>query len=266
MEKYTKRFSAQGAKKQVANGHHAEDAKEVAAAVANGTAAATNGHAEEVASSPIQVQVTADSFDYILFHSPYGKLVQKAHARLFYNDYLAHPSRPQFANVPESVKDSDRKKNHGDKTIEKVFLGVAKEHYAQAVQPGTDVVKRCGNMYTASLYGGLASLLSNVESSELQGKRLGMYAYGSGCAASFFSLRVAGSTDEIRKQLDLKQRLASMKVVPCQEYVDAMNLREANHNAVNYTPTGSVENIWPGAYYLEHIDDKYRRTYKIASE
>lgn len=265
-EKYTKRFSSVGAKK-LTNGHvHAEDAHKIVNGNAvngngNGVAPpAANGHSEAV-----QVKVTADSFDYMLFHSPYGKLVQKGHARMFYNDYLNNPSSEKFTDVPESIKTSDKATNHGDKTIEKTFLPLAKAHYEASVVPGLDCVKRCGNMYTASLYGGLASLLSNVESETLQGKRLGLYAYGSGCAASFFSIRVAGSTAEISQKMDLKNRLAEMKVVPCQDYVDAMNLREKNHNAVDYTPEGSLDHLWPGAYYLEHIDSMYRRTYKVAA-
>ena len=38
--------------------------------------------------------------DYPVFHSPYGKMVQKAHARLVYNDFLANPDAPRYANVP----------------------------------------------------------------------------------------------------------------------------------------------------------------------
>jgi len=38
-------------------------------------------------------------------------------------------------------------------------------------------------------------------------------------------------------------------------------LREENHNAVKYAPQGAIENIWPGAYYLEGVDELYRRTY-----
>jgi len=41
-------------------------------------------------------------------------------------------------------------------------------------------------------------------------------------------------------------------------------LREENHSAAPYQPTGSTDNIWPGTYYLESIDDKYRRKYAIA--
>jgi hydroxymethylglutaryl-CoA synthase len=116
-------------------------------------------------------------------------------------------------------------------------------------------------MYTASLYGGLASLLSSVEPADLKGKTISMFAYGSGFASSFYTMTVKGDTTEIKEKLDLVNRLASMKVVPCQEYVDAMLLREKNHNAGQYTPAGSLDNIWPGAYYLEEIDAKYRRKY-----
>ncbi|KAG8721310.1 hypothetical protein FRC11_002940, partial [Ceratobasidium sp. 423] len=61
--------------------------------------------------------------------------------------------------------------------------------------------------------------------------------------------------------MDLLARLKSMKVVPVEEYVSAMALREKNHNAVGYTPEGSLDNLWPGSYYLEHIDSKYRRNW-----
>jgi len=53
-----------------------------------------------------------------------------------------------------------------------------------------------------------------------------MFSYGSGCAASFFALRVAGSTKEMSDKIQLKERLESMKVVPCTEYVSAMKVRD----------------------------------------
>jgi len=158
-----------------------------------------------------------------------------------------------------------------------------KDDYAERVAPSMRCAARCGNMYTASLYGGLASVLSTVEPQRIQGKRISMYAFGSGCASSFFTLRVKGDTSKIREKLDLISRLESMKVVPCQEFVDALTvcavfsgciyltdnqpipkLREENHNAAPYKPTGSIDNIWPGTYYLESIDEKYRRKYAIA--
>ncbi|TBU34063.1 hydroxymethylglutaryl-CoA synthase [Dichomitus squalens] len=201
--------------------------------------------------------------DYPVFHSPYGKMVQKAHARLVYNDFLANPDSPKYAQVPdrEAWLAQPYKASLTDKNLEKTFIAVAKADFEGTVEKGMRCARRCGNMYTASLYGGLASLLSSVEPAELKGKRISMFAFGSGLASSFFTIKVKGDSTEIKEKLDLVRRLESMKVVPCQEYVDALTLREKNHNAGSYVPEGSLDNIWPGGYYLESIDSKYRRKY-----
>ncbi|KAI0940763.1 ATP-dependent 5'-3' DNA helicase hcs1 [Taiwanofungus camphoratus] len=204
-----------------------------------------------------------EDVDYPVFHSPYGKMVQKAHARLVYNDFMANPKSPKYTSVPnpETILAQPYKESLTDKTLEKAFMAVAKSEFETTVEKSMKCARRCGNMYTASLYGGLASLLASVEPAELRGKRISMFAFGSGLASSFFTIRVRGDTTEIKEKMDLVQRLTSMQVVPCQEYVDALHLREKNHNAGSYTPEGSLDNIWPGGFYLESIDGKYRRKY-----
>lgn len=152
-----------------------------------------------------------------------------------------------------------------DKTVEKHFVGIADNAFKKQVLPGLSCAKRCGNMYTASLYGGLASIIANVEPQHLVNKRLGMYAFGGGCSGSFYAISVKGNTAEIREKMDLINRLQSMKVISCQEYVEAMKLREINHNSHPFVPQGSLGNLWPGAYYLKGIDSRYRRTYGIVS-
>ncbi|KAJ7862078.1 hydroxymethylglutaryl-coenzyme A synthase C terminal-domain-containing protein [Mycena leptocephala] len=204
-----------------------------------------------------------EDVDYALFHSPYGKQTIKGHARMLYNDFIAAPKAPQFANIPEpeAFLSATYVASLTDKNLEKTFVAAGKKSFAQKVDPTMACSRRLGNMYTASLYGCLASLLSTVPSAELQGKRASLYAFGGGCAGSFWTLRIKGDTSEIAEKMDLLNRLAKMKVVPCQEFVDALELRKKNHNAVSYTPEGSVANIWPGAYYLASVDDKYRRKY-----
>lgn len=167
-----------------------------------------------------------DDIDYAVFHSPYGKQVQKAFGRLLYNDFVASPDSPRFANIPspETILAMPYKATITDKNLEKTFIAASKPLYDRMVAPTMRCSKRLGNMYTASLYGCLASVLSVVEPSELEGKRLSMFGFGSGCAASFFTLRVKGDTTEIREKLNLVERLSSMKVVPCQEYVDALGV------------------------------------------
>ncbi|TDL26747.1 hydroxymethylglutaryl-CoA synthase [Rickenella mellea] len=230
----------------------------------NGSNGHANGHANGngKAADP-KAGFSLDDVDYPVFHSPYGKLVQKGHARLVYNDFLSSPSSPKFSTVasPDALLEMTHKASLTDKSIEKTFVALSGPAFKKSVSPSMHCAKRCGNMYTASLYGGLASVISTVEPEELRGKRISMFAYGSGCASSFYALRVKGDTSVIREKMDLLARLAAMKVVPCQEYVDSLKLREKNHNAGSYTPTGSLDNIWPGAYYLENIDEKYRRSY-----
>ncbi|KAJ7576975.1 hydroxymethylglutaryl-coenzyme A synthase C terminal-domain-containing protein [Mycena floridula] len=204
-----------------------------------------------------------DNVDYAIFHSPYGKQAVKGHARMIYNDFLTTPEASRFADIPnaESLLSVTHAASLSDKNIEKTFITAAKPSFAQKVDPSMACSRRLGNMYTASLYGCLASLLSTVEPAQLKGKRVSLFAFGSGCAASFFTLRVKGDTSEIRQKMDLVNRLAQMKVVPCQDFIEALALREKNHNAVGYTPQGSIDNIWPGAYYLDSVDSKYRRKY-----
>jgi hydroxymethylglutaryl-CoA synthase len=227
---------------------------------ANGHA---NGHANGVngTNGHSAAPFSLDDADFHLFHSPYGKQAQKGHARLVYNDWLLNPSRYSDVPSPESITALSYDASVTDKSVEKTFINVAKSAFKTKVGPGMAASKRCGNMYTASLYSCLASLISTVEPSEIKDKRATLFAFGSGCAASFFSVKFKGDTTEIKEKMDLISRLAAMDVVPPQEFVDALKLREKNHNAVTYTPEGSVEAIWPGAFYLEDVDSKGRRKY-----
>jgi hydroxymethylglutaryl-CoA synthase len=49
-----------------------------------------------------------------------------------------------------------------------------------------DYNKRTGNSYAASLYVGLTCLLDTT-AEDLAGKRIGLFSYGSGCVAEYFS-------------------------------------------------------------------------------
>jgi hydroxymethylglutaryl-CoA synthase len=185
-----------------------------------------NGHINGEKSS-VKVDFSIEDVDYALFHSPYGKQAVKGFARMMFNDFLAAPTSPRFANIPnpEAFLSATHAESLRDKNVEKTFIAASKPIFAQKVDPAMSCSRRLGNMYTASLYGCLASLLSNVEPTQLKGKRVSLFAFGSGCAASFFTLRVKGDTSEIREKMDLLNRLASMKVVPPQEFVDALAVR-----------------------------------------
>jgi hydroxymethylglutaryl-CoA synthase len=168
-----------------------------------------------------------EDVDYAIFHSPYGKQAIKGHARVVYNDFISDPTAARFASIPnpEAFLSASHTQSLTDKNVEKTFIAAAKSSFAKKVEPSMACSRRLGNMYTASLYGCLASLVSNVEPAQLKGKRVSLFAFGSGCAASFFAMRIKGDTTEIREKMDLLNRLANVQVVPCQDYVDALAVR-----------------------------------------
>jgi len=219
-----------------------------------------NGHANGVHSA---LETPLDRFDYMCFHSPTCKLVSKSYARLLYNDYLADPENPLFKDVPAEVKSVTYEQSITDKTVEKTFVALAKKRFAQRVQPSVEVPTQCGNMYCASVYSSLVSLISNVPSDELQGKRVTIFSYGSGLASSMFSLKVTGSVANMVEKVDLHKRLAARRVVAPEVYDEKCNLREHAHLKKNYQPKGSVDDILPGTYYLTNVDDMFRREYAV---
>lgn len=172
----------------------------------------SNGLHEDTPATPL------DRFDHVLFHSPTCKLVAKSYARLLYNDYLENPSNPAFKSVPSEIKDLDYKSSITDKTVEKTFMGLTKNAFQARVQPTIQVPTMCGNMYCASVYSALVSLLSNVTSEQLKAKRVGVFSYGSGLASSFFSFNIVGDTSGMAKHLDLQHRLDARRTVAPEVY------------------------------------------------
>ncbi|KAK6084311.1 Hydroxymethylglutaryl-CoA synthase 2 [Seiridium cupressi] len=225
--------------------------------------AAGNGHANGNGAAAGSTKTPLDRFDYLAFHSPTCKVVQKAYARLLYHDYLADPENAAFVDVPAEVRDMPYEKSLTDKVVEKTFMTLTKKRFAERVQPAIQVSTNIGNMYCASLWGGLASLVSHVDSATLQGKRIGLFSYGSGLASSFLSLRINGSTEEISKVLDIPNRLAARRELTPENYEAFCELRHQAHLQKDFIPKGDVSTIAPGTYYLEKVDDMFKRFYAI---
>ncbi|CAG8597971.1 13781_t:CDS:10 [Funneliformis mosseae] len=211
---------------------------------------------------------TVNIFDYMLFHAPYCKLVQKSYSRLFYNDFVRNPEDPFFKSV-QHFKDMSVEESLRSKDLEKAFMELSKPYYEKKVNPTLLASTQVGNMYCASLYSTLASLLSNVPADNLIGKRVGMFSYGSGLASSFFSFQIKKSVADISKILDVPNRLKSRLELTPEKFNEVMKLREEVHDQKDYVPLGDGSSIedafFSGTYYLEQIDSKWRRSYKRAA-
>lgn len=195
-----------------------------------------NGHTNGVDPK----KTSLDRFDYLAFHAPTCKLVQKSYARLLYHDYLSNADAPAFVEVAPELRDMDYEKSLTDKVVEKTFMGLTKKRFQERVNPAIQVATMCGNMYCASVWGGLASLVGHVDSKTLEGKRIGLFSYGSGLAASFMSFRVNGSVEQIAKVLDLPARLEARRVVAPETYDQVCNSEAFNDVAMHANPAIDV--------------------------
>lgn len=75
-----------------------------------------------------------------------------------------------------------------DKELEQAAIAESAEQFDCMAAPGMLLGKECGNMYAASVYASLASLVYEKKS-ELEGKRILVSSFGSGLAASIFCIR-----------------------------------------------------------------------------
>jgi len=204
---------------------------------------------------------TLDQADYVLMHSPFTKMVNKAYARVLYNDFLANGAQGKFAKVDPSLAKLTPEESYSSKDVATVFADISKPEYPAKVEPSLTLPKQLGNSYTASLYTSLLSLVANKKD-ELLNKRLLMFSYGSGLAATMFSIKVQSSVENIARVINLPDRLASRTAVEPQKFTDVLLHRQQNHSATSYKPSGLTTELFPGTYYLSQIDDLKRRHYE----
>jgi len=143
---------------------------------------------------------------------PYGKMAKKAHRHVM-----------QLEGASEAEADAS---------------------YAAEVASSLRLPSQVGNIYTGSLYLALASLLE-AEAAELEGQRIGLFSYGSGCCAEYFAGRVVKGAGAFADSLELAAPLKDRRKYTFAEY-EQIRLRdeEADKRPVNgeahELPEGSV--------------------------
>jgi hydroxymethylglutaryl-CoA synthase len=161
-----------------------------------------------------------DSIVRRCYHVPYGKMAKKAH---------------RHCMALEGKSDAQ-----------------ADASFAEEVAVSLELPSQIGNIYTGSLYLALASLL-HAEAAELEGKRVGLFSYGSGCAAEFFAGRVVPGAGKFVETLALAEPLAERRRYTIPEYEA---IRGADHE-VDRRPVG--EHLAPdGAVAFLGVDGEKR--------
>ncbi len=133
-----------------------------------------------------------DSLDYLIYHMPFTKMAHKAHKHLVEIEY-------------RDASPEDR---------EKIF----NESFNRMVTPSLKGVQEVGNIYTGSVYMGLVSLLE-AEREKVEGKKIGLFSYGSGCGAEFFLCHISKGIKKIIESLGFNEQLESRKRLTFEQYV-----------------------------------------------
>jgi hydroxymethylglutaryl-CoA synthase len=133
-----------------------------------------------------------DHLDYILYHMPFTGMARKAHRHFVDTEHV----------------DLD----------EETRQGLYTETFRTKVEPGLLGAREVGNIYTGSVYMGLASLLE-TERDRVEGKRVGVFSYGSGCGAEFFLCEFKTGVSEIIRGLRFREQLDRRKAITFEQYV-----------------------------------------------
>jgi hydroxymethylglutaryl-CoA synthase len=206
-----------------------------------------------------------NNVDYAVFHAPYNKLVQKSFGRYLFHDYQRNPAQhPELAAEFARFSKLSAAESYTNKDFLKALGDASKGHYTRLVQPSELITKQCGNSYCGSLYAGLLSLITNKADELTVGKRALLFSYGSGLAATLFSLQVKGDVTRIRDVANVAARLKARQRVSAQEFTDILAVRERTHHLFDHTPTEPVSTVAKGTYYLANVDLAERRHYARA--
>ncbi|XP_076067054.1 hydroxymethylglutaryl-CoA synthase isoform X4 [Oratosquilla oratoria] len=200
---------------------------------------ATYCRKSDVTKSASASSMSLEVLDAMLFHSPYCKLVQKSLARLALNDFLRASPDSVSTKYPglEAFREKRLEDTYFDRDVEKAFMANSMPTFEAKTKPSLLVATQVGNMYTPSLYGSLAGLISSHTVSSLAGKKIGLFSYGSGLAATMFSIKVSTDTSPgmplaklVTSMANLRDRLESRVKVNPQAFAQIMQLREDTHH------------------------------------
>ena len=218
----------------------------------------------------------AETADFLCFHAPYNKLVQKSYARL----YLVDARRRYERTGVVDVRDNDLQdwitcpieETYSSRELDNLLKTKSSGSFKQRLTSANAFSKEIGNTYTASVFMGLASLLSKEgqEKGRLtDGKEIVMFSYGSGAMATMYKLTCRKPTNQqrfsicgISRCLNLDQVLVDREKVHPSELDFALETRAKMHNTkAPYSPLYPSGRLFPGTYYLTNIDNKWNRSY-----
>lgn len=169
----------------------------------------------------------------MLYHTPFGGMTYRAHRALL----------KQNSNLKNSE---------------------TWQHYVVKTLPALRYNKRMGATYGASTFIGLIGLLDS-DPDVKPGDRLGIFAYGSGSCAQFYSAIVMPEARAIAAKVGLQAQLDARRSLTMDEYETVERERDLHVGVSHFTPTWDILGDWYNRFYqgrnllvLRGIADYYR--------
>ncbi|BAL90258.1 putative 3-hydroxy-3-methylglutaryl-CoA synthase [Actinoplanes missouriensis 431] len=130
-------------------------------------------------------------FDYLIMHTPFPGMVRAAHRRLMRDAGTGRPA-------------------------------VVEDDFRRRVLPSLRYAQTVGNLCAGSLYLALASLISHVPAAGAEGRRIGLYSYGSGCASEFFAGTVPAGAAAALAGMGIGDSIRARRDVTFAEYEELL--------------------------------------------
>lgn len=171
---------------------------------------------------PKEGECTTDRISHLLFHIPYPRMVEYASAAVFRHCWKGLPRWEEIeAEIGKEPQPTDYPSfdrfTQADAQFERAFAKTKPflEEFGSKVRDTTWISRRVGNIYTGSIYLGLASLieLGKLRSSE----RVCFCAYGSGCSSLVFSGIVQPKASSLPSR-SIEKRLDERMLISLEEY------------------------------------------------
>lgn len=143
-------------------------------------------------------------FDYNVYHVPFSGISYRAHKRLMRLD--------------------------GDGSSEDIL-----ESFLQKTKPSIEDTGKIGGSYGSSVFIALSSLVRNAPDIK-SGDRIGIFSYGSGSCAEYYSAIVGPKAQEVTKANGLSQLLEDRYKVTVDEYETIENQRVEMSKSEDFIP------------------------------
>ena len=170
-------------------------------------------------------------FKRVVYHTPFGGLVRLAHGNILKENY-------------PGIKRSEIRANFEEKVL-KSFK----------------IPRTVGNTYSSTVYTSLISLL--MEDDDLNpGDRIGIYSYGSGSCAEFYSAILLPGAKEYIKSLNIDNHLNARRELSIEEFDQLSRMRSSHADK----PTFETDLTYPAGWYDKYYKGKGLLTFKGSKE